>query len=314
MTTRTRKNRQIPASAPTQVNGTLTSDEALLRAATMQASAELPTPANADQLAVEENHIRRLARIADILSSDIYTVNYYVPTRQKAKKVAGEKRKRSKGGLRNPKRIFRKYGVYLDGSHLVMTKTGWEHPEVQDWVKKVEEAAALVPEESCGLEGFTMRKRPRVWKTLYTKGQIEAMREDVVDQMSVALQMNHRSMIRRIDKAGERLRKAQEKLSKEASECAQSEVEGDWLTSLRGTMKVACERFEMALRGAEIFDDTGKLDSLFKASREAIATRVTLINGLLEKKGMKKVAVPATISAPTPYINGTSVPPSGSAA
>lgn len=236
----------------------------------------------------EENKVRRLARIAEILSGKVFQLNYYIPKRL-AKKV-GQKHIA----------VFRRHGFRFDGSNWVMTERGLDHPEVKEIFARWDSYAPI--DEESTLEGFQSRNRVRHWKIEYTKGQLAEMREEAIDQLASSLQATHRRLIKGIDKASKTLGKAREALKDDATEKERDKPFNDYCTALREKLKVACERFEMCLRGAEIFDDSGSLDSLFEAARLSIATRAESINLLLKMRAMKQVAVPQSI-APAPTIN-----------
>jgi hypothetical protein len=267
-----------PVKAPLPSHGAQAAQHATARAAKHAVTALVDKQiAGADQ---EETHVRRLSKVADTLG-DVFQVNYYIPSALDDE-------------VSNPSRVFRRHGFRLDGSNWVFPVEGLEHPAVREVFAEWD---AMVPkEEESGVGGFVTRTKVRYWVIKYTKEQLSQMRELAQSQLADELQKTHRSLLARIESASNDLRAAQDALPDDATERDRDRLESGYNGRLRATIQEACERFEMCLKGAEIFDDTGSLDALFGAVRDAIRARALAVNSLLAGKGVKTVRIPNTIS------------------
>ncbi len=240
-----------------------------------------------------ELEARRRQRVVEILSGEVYSVNYYIPDQLK-------------NVVRNPSYIFRKYAYRLDGSNWVFSAKGLETRKVKEWMAFVDQMNPLTEETDIvqphgGSVTIRVEVTAEYWVVQYTKEQRNVMREKAVRRLSQQLIKCHTSLITRMDKAAKAVAKAREKLGDKASHNAQTEVEQKHATRLRAVVTDACVSFEMALRGAEIYDDTGSLDAMFEAVRAVVASNAGGINALLSMRGMKQVKIPKAVS--TPAIN-----------
>lgn len=239
-----------------------------------------------DDVYVNEQRIRRLAKVAEVLSGKVYQINYYIPTRM-ADKV----------GMAHC-RIFRRHGFRLDGSNWVMPAKGLESKAVQKVLRDWDAFSTAEEDGEGGLSGFTFKVRVRYWVIEYTQDQLAKMRDLALSQLADELRKTHCSLIKRIDTAAESLKKAQEELAAKGIKATARDrdaVENKYHGALRATVREACERFEMCLRGAEIFDDTGSLDSLFGAVRDSVRTQALAVNAYLRAKRVTTVQVPESI-------------------
>lgn len=226
----------------------------------------------------DEGRVRRMERAKELLRGGIWQMNYYHPKVLK---------------IKNPARMFRKYGFSLDGSNWVFTTAGLRAPAVR---KALAEWDAMEPIENVE-SGIVIMVRPRHWEIPYSMEAIAAMRDAMQDQIAKELQEIHRSLIRRIDGAARDLEKAQAALAEkgEATERNLDKVENAYNGRIRATIKDACETFASCLKGAELFDDTGSLDALFQTKRDVIKAQALAVNALLASKGAKPVAIPAEV-------------------
>lgn len=233
----------------------------------------------------EEGAVRRLAAIADALVGDVYQVNYYIPT------VLSDR-------VDNPSRIFRRHGFRLDGSNWVFTAKGLEAKPVQKVIREWETMTPLkgvgVPWDS-SVAGKPIDIRVRYWVIKYTRDQLAQMRDMAQTQLADELQKTHRSLIERIDSAAKDLETARAELPADATQWDRAKLESANSGRIRATVTEACERFTMCLKGAEIFDDTGSLDALFGAVRDAIRTQALAVNATLRARRAKGVDVPTEI-------------------
>ncbi len=255
----------------------------------------------------DEKKIRGLARAAEMLRGDVYQVNYYIPASLNSE-------------VENPSRVFRRYGFRLDGSNWVFPQHGLESRQVQKVLKDFDAIIAGYPpvdelptdddydplideDEEPSDEGGDGELD--YWVVKYTAEQLAQMRESVHRRLAAELRKTHRSLIKRIDAAAQYLSQAQDELPPEATAKDREAIDGRYNARIRSTITEACERFQMCLLGAEIFDDTGSLDALFEARREAIAIRALAANAMLASKHVKTIAVPASIvgTPSRPHIN-----------
>jgi hypothetical protein len=257
-----------------------------------------------------EREAKKAIKLFKLLSGKIYTVNFYIPVAWNDK-------------CPNPTYVFDQLAAFhWDGSHWYFTEEGINDPRFQEvkahWDRVRSQAA---PGE----------RKMRYSIVEWTPGQIAAEKEVAQEAMAEKLQDAHTSMLEQIDNAYKRLGEAQAELDKAEAEGA-SVTERDRAKlidarngALRGAIRSACNRFEMALRGAEMFDTNDVVDDLFHSTRDAIAAAALAVNAVLtaQRTGtgrpVKGVDVPDIIAsapaatAPTVsidrYINGVSVPP-----
>lgn len=240
----------------------------------------------------QENKVRRSARVVEMLTGEVYQLNYYIPSCLE---------------IENPSKILRRHAFRLDGSNWVIPQRGLDHKDIKrlfaEWDK-------LNPvEEESTVEGFTRKRRMRYWVVAYTKEQLCKMKESAQDQLAEELQETHKSLIQRIESAAKDLQKAQEELGDTITFNERNKLDSQYNARIRSTINEAIERFEMCLKGAEIFDDTGSLDALFGAVREAIKVRALTANAMLASKGVKRVQIPTTITAPVNHSIGNGPQP-----
>jgi hypothetical protein len=236
----------------------------------------------------DEANVRRLDAVAKALCVDVYQVNYYIPSA-----LSDE--------VDNPSRIFRRHGFRLDGSNWVFPEEGLVHKDVQavmrewDAVKK----EGVVSAWELTHAGQLVEIRVRYWVVKYTREQLAAMREAAQTQLADELIRTHTSLIKRIDDAAKRLEEAQAALAEDAAATDSDKAKAVYSHTgcLRATVNEACERFAMCLKGAELFDDTGSLDSLFGAVRDAIRVQAAAVNATLQARGVKTVTLPAAVAA-----------------
>ncbi len=232
----------------------------------------------------DELKVRRLQRIHEVLAGEVYSVNYYIPSRL-AKKV-GQKHIA----------IFRRHAFHLDGSNWIFSAKGLEAKEVKEVLAFWDQMKPI--ENEGGIPGFRSRTKLQYWIRPCTKDQLAREKEQVMEQLSEALQETHRKLIKRIDGAYKALQEAQEALGPNPSSNAMNEVQQQHATRYRSIITDACTRYESCLRGAEIFDDTGSLDAMFEALREIVYVRALACNAMLQAKALKEVKIPEVISTP----------------
>lgn len=239
----------------------------------------------------QENRVRSAARAVQMLSGTVYQLNYYIPD------VLRDK-------VPNPSRILRRHAYRLDGSNWVIPEAGLHHKDVQAALALFN---VMPVETPSGLDGFPNRVRADYWHTPYTPEQLATMREKEQERLRQGLLDTHTSLIERIESASTALRTAREALDKADEESRQgngagsterdrAKLDNTYHGALRATINETCERFLMCLRGAELFDDTGSLDALFGAVRDAIAVQAAAVNATLRAKKVKTVALPTEIT------------------
>lgn len=273
-----------PVSAHTQAVAAATAATAKHAVDTLAArgGVTLVTADDAEAKA-QEIKVRRLAKIAEMLSGEVYQVNYYIP---------------SDCDIANPSPIFRRHGFRLDGSNWVFPQKGLESKEVQRVFKCWD---SLTTKQVPGsVPGTMSAKRVRYWAIKYTKEQLAEMRDLAMSQLADELQKTHASLIQRIENAAKTLDEA---MAAATTAGDRHKAEAVHNGSLRGTIREASERFEMCLKGAEIFDDTGSLDALFAAVADAIQAQAKGANATLRARQVKQVAVPDAVKAATGLAN-----------
>ncbi len=240
-----------------------------------------PVAVIGDESDLGEANVRKLQRVAEVLRGDVYQVNYYIPTSL---------------NVENPSKIFRRHGFRLDGSNWVFPQKGLESKAVQQVLKEWD---GLVPvNEQSTLPGFSSKTTVRYWVIKYTNEQLSAMRELAQSQLADELQKTHRSLIERIDSASQRLKEVQEATEidgKTVTAKDRDKADNTYNGAMRSIVQEACERFEMCLKGAEIFDETGDLNALFGAVQDAIYVQALAANAMLRKKCVKTVAIPKSV-------------------
>ena len=260
-----------------------------------------------------ERDILRSEKIIEALGGRVFQVNYYIPSSLNDR-------------ISNPAKIFHRHGYDLDGSNKLLTEKGLNDPEVVElfafWTefnKKQMESAEPVPP---GENPLLYPDPPTVgfWVVEYTAQQLAAMREAERVQLARKIREAHTSLITRIDHAAQALEEAQKALesspqvgelgvalppeeqTQESPETeaarakARARIDNNYNGCVREALRDAIERFESCLRGAELFDDTGKLDHLFAALRDVVKAQAISVNAMLAAKGRKLVEVPASIS------------------
>lgn len=226
----------------------------------------------------QERRVRRLERVNQILAGGISQLNYYIPDSLKK-------------DYPNPSRIFRRHGIRLDGSNWLFPTAALQHDDVR---AVLETWSSMLPIDLGTLTLDTpVKPRVRHWVTPLTREQLAPMRESAQEQLAEELREVHISLITRIDSAAERLREAREAV--DATPGSNDRAEASHNAALRATIAEACERFGMCLRGAELFDDTGALDSLFCALKDAIRTQTLAVNATLRARRVKQVTLPSDI-------------------
>ena len=273
-----------PVETPKAVHSTVVQSAIADTAKSVHSAVDNMTARQRHAVDGQEDHIRRLDKVVKVLSGNVIQVNYYIPSDMND--VAP-----------SPCVIFRRHAVHhWDGSNWLFTEEGLNHKEVQevfkvwDSLKPIEKPSTLGPQ-------FKRRKRVRYQIVPYTKDQLAQDKDAAVEQLSEALQEMHASLIQNIDKASETLKKAQEELTAKLGATAKDfdKVDNTYNATLRSNVRSACATFELCLKGAELYDDTGSLDALFGAARDALATTAMGVNALLAAKNVKTVAVPETI-------------------
>jgi hypothetical protein len=164
-----------------------------------------------------------------------------------------------------------------------------------EWAKVEKDGVILIG--NVGAVAGPGKVRVRHWIVKYTREQLAAMREAAQTQLAEELIRTHTSLIKRIDDAAKRLEEAQDALAEDATDSDKAKVVYSHTGCLRATVNDACERFAMCLKGAELFDDTGSLDALFGAVRDAIKTQAAAVNATLQARGVKTVTLPAAVAA-----------------
>ena len=234
---------------------------------------------DSDDAEMAEKRVRRLERAVELLSGKIHNLNWYIPA--KHAKVSA-----------SAARVLRQNSFGLDGSNRIITQQQLESDIVQDAIASIR---SLTPIELAGgVEGFPSRRRAKVWHVEYTKEQIAGIKEELREELYESIHDCHRSLIGSIDSAAQKLEKA-----REAAEATPKDIDkavSDHTAALRSTVREACKRFELCLKAAEMFDDTGSLDSLFDATRDAIRTQTLAANAILRARKVKVVTLPKTVA------------------
>ncbi len=267
----------VVANAPTTTTSNQTSLDSTARSA--KAAIEVLSDHQTKCLDQEERRVRRADRAVRMLTGKVFSVNYYIPDHFGSR-------------LANPSPVFERHGFRLDGSNWVFPEEGINHPAVQEvfaeFVKVREESAA---------KGETGRK-PYHWAIEWTAQQLAAVKASAMEQLAEELREAHVSLITRIDAAATRLTEARAALeaATDATERDHARLDDQHNGAMRSAVRDACERFEMCLKGAELFDDTGDLDVLFASTKDALRTAALSVNAMLMAKGRKTVDVPASIA------------------
>ncbi len=191
-------------------------------------------------------------------------------------------------------RVFRQAGgFHLDGSNWIFDEKGLNSKLVQATFGRW--AQTIPISQTWQLAGFTSTRKIRWWITELSPEQINSMKLVAQDQLAEELIGVHRSLIERIDSAATCLKDAQD-----AAVTAKDTDKADnsYNAKIRDIIRDACETFESCIKGAEIFDDTGSLDALFGAVRDAIKTQAAAVNAALRAKRVKTVALPIAITQP----------------
>lgn len=230
-----------------------------------------------------EQTVRRLEKTVKMFTGKIWRVNYYIPT--SFNKLAP-----------SPCVIFRKHCIFHDdGSNWLFTDEGLNHPDVQEVFNVWRNLKPTV--KPARLTGFVKRVGVRFSTTELTPEQLATEKEAAQDQLSQALIEMHETLLERIENAATSLEKAQKELVEKGivTQRANDKLDNTHNATLRQIVTSAVATFEMVLRGAEIFDDTGSLDAIIDASRNALAVTAMGVNLYLEAKKVKGVEVPASV-------------------
>lgn len=225
-----------------------------------------------------ENSALQLEALTKALSGKVHQLNYYIAEGCR---------------INNPSHILRRHGFRLDGSNWVITAEGLESPAVQEIIKTWDDYRAnRLPNEPA----------LRYWIIDWTPEQLSKVKEAAKEQLAEELKDLHSSLIARIDNAAQTLQKAQEAFAEveaaggPVTEKDRAKAENARNGSIRSAIKEACERFEMCLLGAELFDDTGDIKSLIQSHRDAIRTEALAADAELKARGVKGVKIPASIA------------------
>lgn len=226
-----------------------------------------------------ERNIDHKQKLVNALDGKLYQVNYCIPVR--FEKV-----------IANPSRIFRRYGVRLDGSNWVFTEKGLNHPDVQGVFKDFNAVQAV---QSVNAAGYTITDVPEYWAVPYHPEVVAEVRAKAEVKLRRELIDLHTSLITRIGTASDRLAAARAALPEDATEGDKDKVEDAFFGSMRGNLRDAINAFEDALKAAEVFDENGKLADLFSGIRGAIRAEALAFNVETAAAGRKPVKLPATI-------------------